>query len=64
MSKGLEELKEAKRKENEAKCWERLKEVAEEYAQKYMHPHKTIIITQLGIELLEGEKANPFKLLD
>lgn len=51
-------------KGSEAECWERLKKVAEEYAQKHMHPHKTIIITQQGIELSEGEKASPFELLD
>ena len=50
-------------KEKERECWEELKAKAEEYAQKYMHPHKTIIITQSGIELLEGEKASAFKLL-
>lgn len=55
-------MKTEKLKEKE--CWDRLKKVAEEYAQKYMHPHKSIIITQQGIELLEGEKANPFKLPD
>lgn len=57
-------LRKKESKGNEAECWERLKEVAEEYAQKYMHPHKTIVITQRGIELSEGEKAFPFELLD
>lgn len=50
--------------EGEVECWERLKKVAEEYAQKHMHPHKTIVITQQGIELSEGEKASPFEPLD
>ena len=45
-------------------CWERLKRIAEEYAQKYMHPHMTIIIDQRGIEELEGAKADRFELLD
>lgn len=45
-------------------CWEKLKRIAEEYAQKYMHPHMTIIIDQRGIEELEGAKADRFKLLD
>lgn len=57
-------LRKKKPKESEAECWERLKKVAEEYAQKHMHPHKTIVITQRGIELSEGEKASPFELLD
>ena len=53
-----------RKREGEAECWARLKEAAEEYAQKHMHPHKTIIITQQGIELLEGEKASPLETLD
>lgn len=52
------------RKKDEDECWRRLKEAAKEYAQKHMHPHKTIVITQQGIELLEGEKASQFELLD
>lgn len=44
--------------------WDALTRIAQEYAQKYMNPHQTIIIDQTGIELLDGEKASPFKLLD
>ena len=45
-------------------AWESLKSCAEFYAKHFMHPHQTIIITQNGIELLEGQQATPFKLND
>lgn len=57
-------LRKKKPIDEEQECWGRLVDIAKEYAQKHMHPHKTIIITQLGIELLEGDKAAPFELLD
>lgn len=46
------------------KCWAKLKIVAEEYAQKYLHPHMAIIIDQRGIEELEGVTIDKFELLD
>ena len=49
---------------NEKELWEQIKKCCEEYAQKYMCPHDTIVITQEGISLYRGEKASPFKILD
>lgn len=45
-------------------AWNSLVSVAEFYAQRCMNPHQTIIITQNGIELLSGDKAKSFELLD
>lgn len=47
----------------ESMAWRNLVDSAQEYI-KYMHPHKTVIITQSGIELLEGEKACPLDIPD
>ena len=45
-------------------AWNNLKSCAEFYAKHCMHPHQTIIITQNGIELLEGQRVAPFELVD
>lgn len=46
------------------KLWVELCEIAEKFAKENMNPHQTIIITQNGIELLDGAKAKPFKVVD
>ena len=38
--------------------------VVEHYLKKYGNPHTTIIANQLGIEVLNGEKAQQFELED
>lgn len=45
-------------------AWEKLVQAAQEYAQKFMHPHMTIVITPLGIDLSESCAAAPFELVD
>ena len=46
------------------KAFEEMANVVEKYLQEYGHPHMTIIADQTGIEVVEGIKAKPFKLLD
>ena len=60
MKKKIEDL----RSVVEEGAWNSLVSCAKFYAQNCMHPHETIIITQTGIELLEGQKAKPFELKD
>lgn len=44
-------------------AWNQLIIYAKSYA-KFMNPHQTIIIRCDGIELLSGEKAEPFEVVD
>lgn len=37
---------------------------AEEFIQKWGHPHRKIVIDQNGIEIVDGVKAKPFELKD
>ena len=60
MSKELKQ-KEWITKENFA--WHLLTTYARKYA-KFMNPHQTIVIKCDGIELLSGEKDEPFEVVD
>ena len=53
-----------KQSDEKSELWNKLKKVAEEYAQKYMNPHKVIVIDQNGIQEYEGNKADEFKVVD
>ena len=44
--------------------FEILTKVSKKFIQRWGNPHTTIIITQDGIEILNGEKAKPFGIKD
>lgn len=46
------------------KDFEEMANACEKYMQKWTHPHNTIIVTQCGIEVVEGIKAKPFEVVD
>lgn len=46
------------------KDFEALAKQIEKFMQKYCHPHNTLVATLEGVELLEGVKGRPFKVLD
>jgi hypothetical protein len=53
----LERIKKMSREKEE---FERLAEIAREYIYEYGTPHTTVIVTQTGIEVLDGRQAKPF----
>lgn len=46
------------------KDFEKMANACERYMQKWTHPHMTIIVTQSGIEVVEGIQAKPFEVVD
>ena len=46
------------------KDFEEMANACEKYMQKWTHPHMTVIVTQCGIEVVEGIKAKPFEVVD
>lgn len=60
---GLIELTKEENVQKE-KDFEEMANACEKYMQKWTHPNMTVIVTQSGIEIVEGIQAKPFEIVD